>query len=396
MNDLHGSERLLESQHGNPSSVVANTQSNVSSDFTRLSKAEKRQLKHQKLKELRKIKSQKARERKKVRLAEERSVEVCQDATHCEDSTDADTAVPLNTDGSKIQTSARAARALELLRRQQQLRNALIHGLNVCIDLSYENIHSDRELSSLARQLANSYGYLKKLENCPIHLHLCGLPVLIGERANNALEASLCSESSEALTEKKEDHISDNTVSSSLSPSLYNNPQAKSNKVVLYEKLLQQGIKSWVVEKHHELPWEIDFFPFLPSSVTSSSSSPLSLPSLVMLSPDADEPLEEFDPNKIYIIGGIVDRTVNKSRTLQKSKELEIEVKRLPIQEYLPNRTNHILNIDHMIEIICSYLATKVPCSYCWVSAFSQLIPLSFCLLLPSLCIFRIELERSA
>jgi hypothetical protein len=380
MNDLHPSERLLESEHGNPSSVIGNTQNNVSSDFTRLSKSEKRQLKHQKLKELRKIKSQKARERKKVRLAEERSIEVCQEATRCGDLADADTAVPLNTDGSKIQTSVRVPRALELLRRQQQLRNALIHGLNVCIDLSYENIHSDRELSSLARQLANSYGYLKKLENCPIHLHLCGLPVLIGERAKNALEASLCSESSEALTEKKEGHISDITVSS-LSPSSYSNPQTKSNKMVLYEKLLQQGIKSWVVEKHHELPWEIEFFPFLPSYVTSSSSSPLTLPSLVMLSPDAEEPLEEFDPNKIYIIGGIVDRTVNKSRTLQKSKELEIEVKRLPIQEYLPNRTNHILNIDHMIEIICSYLATKVPSSYCWVSAFSQLIPLYLSLL---------------
>jgi tRNA (guanine9-N1)-methyltransferase len=45
---------------------------------------------------------------------------------------------------------------------------------------------------------------------------------------------------------------------------------------------------------------------------------------LVMLSPDATETLEGLEKGKIYVIGGIVDRTVVKGVTLGKAEEVKI------------------------------------------------------------------------
>lgn len=112
-----------------------------------------------------------------------------------------------------------------------KLRNALLHGVNVCVDTSFEDLHSDRELSSLAKQLALTYGFLKKTLN-PIHLHICGLK-----------------------------------------------PAS-----ALYEKLQRQGFESWICDRHESLPW--DLFP---------------IDSLIMLSPDADEVVESFELDKVFM-----------------------------------------------------------------------------------------------
>ncbi|GAX80620.1 hypothetical protein CEUSTIGMA_g8055.t1 [Chlamydomonas eustigma] len=56
---------------------------------------------------------------------------------------------------------------------------------------------------------------------------------------------------------------------------------------------------------------------------------------LVMLSPDAEEPLERVDPGKVYCIGGIVDRTVKRGTTLQYAASHGIPARRLPIKEHL-------------------------------------------------------------
>ena len=45
---------------------------------------------------------------------------------------------------------------------------------------------------------------------------------------------------------------------------------------------------------------------------------------LVMLSPDATETLEGLERGKIYVIGGIVDRTVVRGVTLAKAEEVKV------------------------------------------------------------------------
>ena len=73
----------------------------------------------------------------------------------------------------------------------------------------------------------------------------------------------------------------------------------------------------------------------------------------------------------MYVIGGIVDRTVMKARTLDCAYEQNVRAMRLPIKEYVPNNMSHILNIDTVINIISTYVTTKN-----WEKTFDITIPL--------------------
>ena len=59
---------------------------------------------------------------------------------------------------------------LEKERISKFLLSSITDGLRVCIDLSLDNEHSDRERRSLCRQLTNVYMNLKK-QTYPISLH---------------------------------------------------------------------------------------------------------------------------------------------------------------------------------------------------------------------------------
>lgn len=83
----------------------------------------------------------------------------------------------------------------------------------------------------------------------------------------------------------------------------------------------------------------------------------LSRDSIVYLSPDGEEELKEFDTQKTYIIGGLVDPTVNVNQTKMKARDCGIKAMRLPLDEF--RKVNHFrpcLNINTVFEIIDNYL----------------------------------------
>lgn len=188
------------------------------------------------------------------------------------------------------------------LEEEQRLQWALNHGLNVCIDLSYESEHSDKEKRSLCKQLQLSYSLLKRLP-VPIHLHITSLGTL--------------SDQTRAMIQT-------------------------------------QGINGWKVDRHDQVPSEI--FP---------------KERLIYLSPDAEQALESFDESSVYVVGGIVDRSVRKACTLNRASEENVKVMRLPIQEYMPGRSSHILNIDAVIHTICKFSEEKD-----WMKTFLETMPL--------------------
>ncbi|XP_008072330.1 tRNA methyltransferase 10 homolog B isoform X5 [Carlito syrichta] len=59
------------------------------------------------------------------------------------------------------------------------------------------------------------------------------------------------------------------------------------------------------------------------------------LETLVYLTPDSEHALEDVDLNKVYILGGLVDESIQKKVTLQKAWEYSVRTARLPIQEYM-------------------------------------------------------------
>uniref|UniRef100_G3S985 tRNA (guanine(9)-N(1))-methyltransferase n=1 Tax=Gorilla gorilla gorilla TaxID=9595 RepID=G3S985_GORGO len=50
--------------------------------------------------------------------------------------------------------------------------------------------------------------------------------------------------------------------------------------------------------------------------------------------------LEDVDLNKVYILGGLVDESIQKKVTFQKAREYSVKTARLPIQEYMVRNQN--------------------------------------------------------
>eukprot|EP01031_Cornospumella_fuschlensis_P039847 gene39847-48521_t len=181
-----------------------------------------------------------------------------------------------------------------------KLQRGMESGQNICVDLSFEDQHIQKEKSSIASQLVLIYAFLKRAD-VSIHLSLC-----------------------------------------SMNPSSY-----------VFDSLQKQGLDHWFVDKHSEGAEQI--FP---------------KDKLVYLSPDATEVLETIESDKVYVIGGIVDRSVKKNLTLDKAKLHGLRVARFPVQEYVPSRVTHILNIDTCVHIISYYLRYKD-----WERALREAIP---------------------
>lgn len=78
--------------------------------------------------------------------------------------------------------------------------------------------------------------------------------------------------------------------------------------------------------------------------------------SLVYLSSEADTVLETLEPEKVYIIGGIVDRNRMKGATKEKADRLGITTARLPIQEHInTGQYSKVLAVNHVFEILVDF-----------------------------------------
>ena len=84
----------------------------------------------------------------------------------------------------------------------------------------------------------------------------------------------------------------------------------------------------------------------------------------VYLTPHAEEDLEDVTDDKIYIIGGIVDRTVIKNLSLNRISNLKhdnnynkinIISRKLPLLKYIKDLKNIVLNINTVVEILSLY-----------------------------------------
>ncbi|XP_062849438.1 tRNA methyltransferase 10 homolog B [Trichomycterus rosablanca] len=85
---------------------------------------------------------------------------------------------------------------------------------------------------------------------------------------------------------------------------------------------------------------------------------------VVYLTPDAPEALEQVDEEKIYILGGLVDESIQKKISFARAQELGVHMARLPIDEYMvkkPNSKNFhskILAINQVFDILLTFRDT--------------------------------------
>ena len=91
---------------------------------------------------------------------------------------------------------------------------------------------------------------------------------------------------------------------------------------------------------------------------------------IIYLSPDSENILTEINNNTIYIIGGFVDKPVNKNKSLYKAYEYNYKNAKLPLLQYSDDIMNHILNVNTVVEIIGYYLEFQN-----WGDAINKAIP---------------------
>jgi len=78
---------------------------------------------------------------------------------------------------------------------------------------------------------------------------------------------------------------------------------------------------------------------------------------LVYLTSDSTNELEHLEDDKVYIIGGIVDRNRLKRATIDKAKSLGIATAKLPIGKHLKLFATKVLTCNHVFEILLKYRA---------------------------------------
>ncbi|ETW01289.1 hypothetical protein, variant [Aphanomyces invadans] len=194
-----------------------------------------------------------------------------------------------------------ANEAREEEERVRRLAEAPEKGQRIAIDCGYDGIMSNKEVSSLSKQIKFCYGTIKRMDN-PF-----------------ALTVTDCSEGSR----------------------------------------IASALKRFSADK-----WSIKLEPSNVSSLYPQSD-------LVFLTPDSSTTLTSLDFSKVYVIGGIVDRSRVKGRSLEAATALGVATARLPIQEYVPDRhTDHVLNVNTVVEILASIQAGND-----WPTTLAQCLP---------------------
>eukprot|EP00435_Cladocopium_sp_Y103_P072356 s198_g40.t1 len=119
-----------------------------------------------------------------------------------------------------------------------------------------------------------------------------------------------------------------------------------------------QGVKSWKMHVHEKSVWEV-----FGDEARSGQ--------LVILSPDAEEELTEVLEDEIYVIGGIVDRSVKKMQSLTQAQEFGAKkLRRLPLKTFGPKGCCPVLNVDCVVRILCEWLRTRD-----WKEVFDECLP---------------------
>lgn len=85
---------------------------------------------------------------------------------------------------------------------------------------------------------------------------------------------------------------------------------------------------------------------------------------VVYLTPDAEEALETVDADKVYVLGGLVDESIQKKLSFSRARNLSVRTARLPIDEYMVKRNNNknfhskILAVNQVFDILLTFYHT--------------------------------------
>lgn len=91
---------------------------------------------------------------------------------------------------------------------------------------------------------------------------------------------------------------------------------------------------------------------------------------IVYLTSDSPYTLDRLEPNKSYIIGGLVDKNREKGLCYRRAREKGIRTARLPIGHFMVMQSRQVLATNHVVEIMLKWLEYED-----WGKAFIAVIP---------------------
>lgn len=105
----------------------------------------------------------------------------------------------------------------------------------------------------------------------------------------------------------------------------------------------QSGYESWEVKK-----------------LTTKYIEAFPKEKLIYLTADAEEKLESFEPEMVYVIGGIVDRNRHKGCTIAKAREQGIRSAHLPLADYIDmGNYSRVLTVNHVLNMILDHQLSR-------------------------------------
>ena len=176
----------------------------------------------------------------------------------------------------------------------------------LCIDCSFEDEMTEKELYSLASQIRYCYSYNKNSPNP-------------------------CLWAATSLTKKT---------------------------LALLEK--EAGYSEWIHRCYTGTPLSLEEY------------YKDNLKNVIYLTSDSDNTISELDNDKIYVIGGIVDRNRLKGIAMRRAQELGVATAKLPLEEHLEKMpATRILTTNHVFDIMLKYRE----CGNSWGEALQRVLP---------------------
>lgn len=121
--------------------------------------------------------------------------------------------------------------------------------------------------------------------------------------------------------------------------------------------------------------WDVKFFDdSYISAFERGEINPLSTEkkNIVYLTSESDNILEQFEADKAYVIGGIVDHNLHKGLCYKLANEAGVSHAQLPLEKYVQMKTRKVLTIDHVFQIIGKVVSQKKT----WTDAILNTLPL--------------------
>jgi tRNA (guanine9-N1)-methyltransferase len=105
--------------------------------------------------------------------------------------------------------------------------------------------------------------------------------------------------------------------------------------------------------------------------VMKYTNTNIEMNNIIYLTADSENEINDIEKNKVYIIGGIVDRNRYKLITLNKANEMGIGHGRFPIGDYIQLNSSKVLTTNHVFAIMTYFNSIDKN----WKDAFTSIIP---------------------